>query len=368
MSLQDANKALDKAKIGLMSKPDSAFFTTLCFSFRIVFDDTQPTAYVNDTTIGINPQFFLSLSEEERIFVLVHECMHPALMHTVRRGDRCPDKWNIAGDHVINLMLLERGFKMPDWVLKDAKYKGMSTLQVYDLLPDNPGQPRMQDLPPGPQSAEGQKQAEQHITDIIMRAATQSAMSGDKPGTIPGDIQIFLDEYLNPILPWDKLLRKFFNQFAKTDYTWKRPNRRFMPEHILPTLYGITLGEIAVAVDTSGSVSDSDFHRFISEVNGIMKKLKPSQITLLQFDTRIHKKDVLKSVSDLQQVTFHGRGGTNVSEVIQWARDNKPVALLVFSDGEFRHVMPAPKCPVLWVIHNNKKFTAPYGKVIHYNI
>lgn len=370
MDLSTARKALDKAKIALMSKSDTVFFTTLCFSMVHEITEEVDTAATNGECIKYNPSFLMSLTDEERVFLMVHEAMHVALLHLIRRGDRDPEKWNMAADYVINLMLVDRGFKMPKDGLLDRLFAGMDTVQVYDLLPNNPpfGCPMLDIQAPGEQSPEEVQQAEQRIQDIVVRAALQSKMAGDKPGTIPGDIQIYLDKLLNPILPWDKLLRRFMMDLAKTDYSWRKPNRRYMPEYHLPTLYGEKLGHIAIAVDTSGSVSDKDFHRFVSEINGVLKKLKPSQISLIQFDTMIKSIDVVKTERQLGQVNFHGRGGTRINQVIEWAAKEKPLVLVVFSDGEFHHYHTNPKCPVLWMIHGNKKFTAPYGKVIHYEV
>jgi hypothetical protein len=40
----------------------------------------------------------------------------------------------------------------------------------------------------------------------------------------------------------------------------------------------------------------------------------------------------------------------------------------MFTDGEFRFPEIETKSNVLWMIHNNPGFEAPYGKVIHYEL
>ena len=47
--MKNLQRALDKAKIALMSKPDSTSFTTVCFSLKHVWDDTITTAATNGT-------------------------------------------------------------------------------------------------------------------------------------------------------------------------------------------------------------------------------------------------------------------------------------------------------------------------------
>jgi predicted metal-dependent peptidase len=377
MDITQATKALDKAKLSLLLTPDSTFFATLAFSLEHQFDDSIQTACCNGKKIRYNPEFFMGLSPEERLFVLLHEVLHAAYLHGLRfsvlpQGQRM--KWNMAADHVINLQLQERGFKMPDWVLKDPQYSGMSTEEVYKLIPDDPNQQmKMADLemPPGedPGSDSGSGKAlQEEMKEILVRAALQSKMAGDKPGTIPGEIEIFLENLLNPKLPWHQILRKYMQAKAKTNYSWVRPNRRFFPKHHLPSIYGDALSNITIAVDASGSVTDADFLQFVSETHFIVKTLAPEKITFIQFDTRIISVDEVKSVKELANIDFKGRGGTCVNPVLEWANENKPQLLLVFTDGEFNKPKVSTKVDTVWVIHNNKGFKTPFGKTIHYEI
>lgn len=375
--LADHHKALSKAKIQLMAKENSAFFSALCFSLKQVFDENIPTACAGGTTIRFNPRFFMSLTPAEQVFLLLHETMHIAYLHSLRfQPGMNHDRANIAMDHVINLQLIEAGFTMPKGGHADPKYKGMCWEEVYKLLPEEAGKPQMQDVKPGagdPSDAEGAgtKSADdltREIQDILVRASIQSKVSGDAPGSIPGDIQIFLNGLLNPKLPWQRILQKYLNQFCKNDYTFKRPNRRFFPKYHLPSLWGEKLMDLAIAVDISGSVSDADFHVFVSEIASIFRMMKPNKITLIQFDTAIHGIDEVRNLQELMKVKFTGRGGTAIEPVLEWANVNKPELLMVFSDGEFRFHGTETKSTTLWMIHNNEKFKPPFGKVINYTI
>lgn len=373
---QLAIDALSKAKIKLMDRPDSAFFTTICFSLKHSFDDSVPTACTNGKWIKFGTKFFMDLDPEERLFLLLHETMHCAYLHMIRLpAGACPDRWNIATDHVINLQLLERGFKMPKMGIADPKYKGLSAEEIYKLLPENPGKPQMQDLvgDEGEPGAGGDSSAHaealsREMADILVRAQIQSKIAEDKPGTIPGEIEIFLNRLLNPKLPWNRILQKYLQAFAKNDYTFRKPNRRFFPEHHLPSLYSESLMNIAIAVDTSGSVTDEQFLRFVTETHSIMRMMKPEKITLVQFDTEIRATDEIKSIQELMKVRFTGRGGTYINPVLKWVNANKPQLLLVFSDGGFYFYTETTKVPTIWLIHDNEQFNAPFGKTIHYTM
>lgn len=363
VAIKDHHVALSKAKISMMARPDSAFFTTICFSLPMSWDESVPTACTNGKEIRINPDYFMGLSTEEQVSFLIHESMHVAYLHMARVGTRVFRKYNIAADYVINLQLHERGFKInKNWLL-DHQYAGLNAEEVYDKLPEDIKFPFECDF-----EANDDPDLNKDVEDILVRAQIQSKMSGDKPGTIPGDIQIFLNGLLNPKLPWHRILQKYLKSFDKYDYSFRKPNRRFFPKYHMPSLWGESLMDLTIAVDTSGSVSDHDFRVFISEVAGIFKMMKPGRITIIQFDTEIKSVETVKDIGELINIRFTGRGGTLITPVLEWAKENKPQLLMVFSDGGFNFYDHEFKGDTLWLVHNNPGWTAPWGKVIHYAI
>lgn len=364
--------ALNKTKIRLLSKPDSVFFSSLAFSLKHRFDESVSTAGTDGEYIYYNPDFFMALSEDERVFLLLHETMHCAYMHMFRAKQLGLDKnkANIAADHVINLQLIERGFKMPQGGLANIRYRGMSMEEIYKLLPESPPPPPMEDLlePGTGDSKTNPATIENAIQNALIRASIESKLAGESPGSIPAEIQIFLNGLLNPKLPWKVILQRFMQEISRKDYSWKKPNRRFFPEYHLPSLYSTSSIKVAVAVDTSGSVSTEEFKQFISDIHSILKTVEPEYIDFIQFDTDIKSVDRIKTVNDFRKVTFHGRGGTDVTPVMEWATQNKPKVLLVFSDGYFNLPSNYPNCHLIWVIHNNESWTCPSGKTIHYTL
>ena len=366
MSTEKAKKALDKAKIALMSTPDTAFFITICFSLKHVWDEAIPTACTNGLEIRFNPKFFMDLSVEERVFLMLHETLHVAYLHMDRLQTRDPYRWNVAADYVINLQLVERGFKMPKVGLLDYQYAGMSTEQVYEKL-------TQEDIPDDfkgdlEESPIESQELQEQVKDILVRAAIQSKAANDAPGTIPGELEVYLDRLLNPKLPWNRILQKYLHSLSKSDYTFRKPNRRFFPKHHLPSLYNDKLIDLEIAVDISGSVSDHEFQVFVSEVASIFKMMKPEKITLVQFDVEIKSIHELKNLKELLEIHFKGRGGTDIGPVIERVNANKPRLLMVFTDGGFRFNNYTSTINTIWVIHNNPTFKAPFGKVIHYSI
>lgn len=96
--------------------------------------------------------------------------------------------------------------------------------------------------------------------------------------------------------------------------------------------------------------------------------MKPDKITVIQFDTEIKSVNEVRNVRELMNISFTGRGGTLINPVLEWANKNKPQLLLVFSDGYFHFYALETKVNTLWLIHDNEKFQAPFGKTIHYEV
>ena len=81
-----------------------------------------------------NPEFVETLNAATLAGTLAHEVMHPALHHHVRRSGRDPKRWNMACDFAINPLLVDAGLNLPEGVLLDNRFRGMSAEQIYNLL------------------------------------------------------------------------------------------------------------------------------------------------------------------------------------------------------------------------------------------
>ena len=365
MNDPEALAALQKAKIQLMLKPDSAFFVSLCFSKKHVFNEHIPTARTNGLIIEYNPSFFMSLTSEQRITLLLHETLHGAYLHMERmQAHMDRDRANIAMDHVINLQLQERKYEeIPDWYC-DSQFTNMAWEDIYPLIPVDE-KSNMKDVELI-ESEEFKDKLVNEIQNQLIAASIASQQAKDAPGTIPGNIEIYINKLLNPKLSWQIILKKFLQKFDKNNYSYKKPNKKYLPNFYLPTLISKSLIDVTVAVDTSGSVTNSNFNRFIFEIVSMIKITKTKKITLLQFDTKIKSIKTIKSLYELKNVNFVGRGGTCITPILEWAQINKPKLLIVFTDGDFNESSITLTTPVLWLIHNSPKFTYPFGKIIHY--
>ena len=78
-----------------------------------------------------------------------------------------------------------------------------------------------------------QRQAEEEIKVEII----QSAQYAKKHGKLPAELERYIQELLNPVLPWKEILARFVDQVSRNDYSWTRPNARYMAQGFyLPAL------------------------------------------------------------------------------------------------------------------------------------
>lgn len=383
---QAFDEALSKAKIKVMASKNSCFLANVAMRLRYEATDDIRTAAIDGVTMYFNEDFFMNkLTPETRVTTLLHEVGHVTRQHTVRRGSRDPQVFNEAGDYVINQELKDAGWTPIEWVeddgrpngwLQDDRFKDMHTEKVYEILmqeyqnqPPPPSSGMFADLGMPPPSGMSQEQVQAAITDIIIASAQAARMAG-QAGSIPGEVQVYLDGLLQPKLPLAHHLRRFFKVLAAKSFTWARPNRRHQARGLyLPAIRGKSLCHIAFGMDMSGSVSDADIKRYVSELVGVIKQLKPTKLTLVQFDTRIISVDEITTVNDLLKIELKGRGGTNIMPIMDWAHREKPEALVIFSDGEFNiNSGMNPHIPVLWMIHGGTPFYCEFGQTTMFEV
>ena len=374
---KDLDLAMNRTKIKLMTSLNTAFITTVLFSQELVYTTDVPTAGVDGFSLFINPDYFMSLTEAERLGVLFHEPWHICWNHMARGRDFDQEKYNKAGDYVINNMGTKLGYVFPEGALIDAQYNDMSTFEVYKLLPDKPkspggGSPVVKGFGGGDviydkqQDPQKTKEKQEHIDTILRQAIQAAEMDNQDPGSIPADLQVYIEKLRAPVLPWSSILQNFMTDYAQSDYSYRRANKKFMPDFILPTLYSENLGHIAVGVDSSGSVSNADFTAFLSELEDIKERLQPDLMTIIDFDTKIKQIHHIEKENSLSTIKFHGRGGTNINELWNWGKDNNPLVLIIFSDMFFTHPTMPLDCPVIWICVNNSRHPEmPYGDTIY---
>jgi predicted metal-dependent peptidase len=375
------NRELDRVKAKVFIGTNAAFLAPLMCSLNFVWDEQIPTAATDGISLMWNPDFFLSIPFEVRVTVLLHELWHVALLHMLRRGERHPKIWNWAADVVINNLLDDEGHSFGGLnVWMDHAFDGDGTEVVYDalaaryLVDDDLNEDDTDDLPSDldgdvsePDEAdEDSSQIEHEVVARVVSAANSARIAGEH---LPEAVEQTLKQFLSPKLPWETILRNFFEELGGEDYSWARPNRRYSDVY-LPSIQDDETGlnHILYFLDVSGSITDRDIIRFHSEFKYVKDYYKPEKMTMAQFDTRIRKVDVFEKDDPFEEIHVIGRGGTCLECVREFIIEQRPTAVVVFSDLECNPMEPLPGgmvIPIIWVALNNTSAKVKTGRITH---
>lgn len=396
-------RLVNRMKTAAFTNSNAAFLgSIMCQLGDIIWDETVETAETDGINLWWNPTWFLSLPEPTRKTVLLHELWHAGRLHGIRGVGRDPEDWNNACDIVINNGLQAEGCTFDGTKpLLDRKFDGLSEEEVYDKIHQPPPpqpcggggqgagqQPQKKQKPGGGGSGQGQQgqgqqppkqqpggfgndikqtpQAQQQNAVGRTVMAVQQAQAANQAGNLPGNIKSTLDKFLNPKLPWERLLWRFFEELTEDGISWQKRNRRYpdvyMPGHVKAEG---GLVHLAYFLDVSGSVSDYDVLRFNSEVKYVKDQFRPEKMTLILFDTKIQATYEFGEDDEFEKVVIIGRGGTSLACVHDWIEKNQPTAALVFTDME---CYPMEKLthpiPVMWIVSGHGGHTPNFGEVI----
>jgi predicted metal-dependent peptidase len=409
--LEAVKDRLTKARTQLML--DKPFLGNLVLRLPLIAADSWcKTSATDAKSFYYNPEFIDSLNSHQIKFILIHEALHCALTHFARRGNRTKHKWDLACDFAINPLLVKEGFHPPIDVPIFRQYEGMIAEEIYPMIDDNLDQDPMDQhlyddqANDDSKSSDGgmreddlQKEQEQQSTpesksndgnkggmsqlaqqppalqpDEVDKLATQwqknlasSAQLAQQAGKLDGEFAKLIDFFLQPQVSWQSLLAQYMSTFARDDFSYARPSRR-PGEAIMPSLRSHQL-DITVAIDTSGSISQEEIDKFVSEVDAIKANIRAG-ITLLACDDKLseHSPWRFEAWDELQFPASLGGGkGTNFNPVFNYinTQDTPSDVLIYFTDAKGKFPDFEPDYPVLWLIKGKER--VPWGSRIQLN-
>lgn len=313
----------------------------------------------------LNTDFFGDLYKEGKdkgwaylLGVLEHEIIHVVFGHLfVKFEDHT--RGNVAKDLVVNSLLPED--TLPGKHVLPEHYgfeKNKSAMWYYTHLRDN--QQYKKQCASGVfgvggalshimsshkmwDDVEADMVAKEFMKDVIRKAKD---LCGKNYGNIPGEVVAQIDELLKKekaIIPWGKVLRMFISSCQESilDYTVKRISRRY------GTRPGTRKGDVlnlAVAVDTSGSISDEQLKLFFNEIRWVWKN--GATVTVLEADCDVCAEYKFKGKFSGK---VHGRGGTDLEPVLKKVEGDFD-ALVYFTDFYAPPIAKRYRIPVLWVL------------------
>ena len=375
---------ITKAKIMLQNK--SPFYSYLVMHLKFKRNDKlTPTIGVDPNgNVFWNDKFIQELTEGQMTGTLAHEASHVVLQHCARAKTREKQAWNISVDAVTNRMLLENNFELhPKGVIprhdcieiKGQEIEDISKKtaeEIYDELlhnedkGDSKGKDEESDEKDDNES-EGDNHFDDHIPEeqeenkdideiknsennseeisknedieekwnkILSEAATRAKMCGEK--TAEG-LDRYIDKLLRPAKSWYSILASEIQREIPVDSDWSVPSRRsetlgtYLPSQKKENI------DLAIAIDSSGSIDDKELNTFVSKTLEIIGSLRNVKLTVLVCDNAIRSAQQFNSANynDIRKIKVTGEGGTSFQPVFDWLVKNKPnIRLLIYlTDG-----------------------------------
>jgi predicted metal-dependent peptidase len=425
---------LKKAHIALMKHPETALYSGVMLMGKSEVSDDMFTAYTDGVNKRYSKPFLETIDCEPKLRGLVlHENLHVALKQIPRGKDMFKEDSkiaNMAADFVVNDIIFnikgtisggnEAIVALPEGALYDPFFHNWNMREVYNYIrKENPqrgkgkgsssGSPSDDDeqgdgndesqnkSPSGGGKQDNKIKAngkeydmggdgfDEHdwesfkditpeelkeLSDGIDKALREGGMLAGRMGA---KMPRAIGELLEPKIDWRDALRDFVSSAmkGKDEFTWRKMNKRQMANDIyMPSMENETIGEVIVAIDTSGSIGGAELTEFATELASICDLVQPEAVRVLWWDTMVHGEQVFKAESYGQIASLLkplGGGGTHVGSVATYINEKKLNAecVIVFTDGYVEHdiewnIVP----PTLWMITQNKDLEVPCGKKV----
>lgn len=379
---------LDKHLVKLLW--DEPFFSHVLRTVTKVRSDFIPTAGVlakdGDIKMWWNPKFLASLNDAEIKGLLKHECYHLIFEHTTTRRHEPHKVWNYATDLAINSLIPEselpegglipgKAFaeltdeqkeKMSDERIK--RYEALSTLiasfpkeeasewyfsrlmedqDIVDAINNEPipgeegeGEGQGIGMPGTLDDHEGWDEMSEEERELVkgkVRQAVEEAVKEcDKKGqwgSISAETRGKIREMISKEIPWQSILRNFvgMTRRANRHSNVRRLNRKYTGIH--PGVQRGYTSSIAVYIDQSGSVSDSELELLFGELRSLAKQ---TEFICYHFDTEVDEASETTWRKGKTPTAHRTRfGGTDFSAPTKHANANRSRfdGYLILTDG-----------------------------------
>lgn len=300
-------------------------------------------------------------------------------------------------DLAINPLILDYGFSLPKACLLEPEFKGMAFEQIYDKLPEpititmsmsgkGEGDEQSQGIERNgktfkefddvrsPKNADGSELSEGQMKEIeqeIKIDVQQAYQIAKKQGNLPAGMERWIKDFLEPTINWREVLAQFIVQNTRNDYSWNRPNKRYLRQDLYaPSLNKPEIGTVAIGIDTSGSIGQKELDTFASEVKAILG-LYCNKVFVIYCDSKVAHVDEFDNPNDIELKPYGG-GGTACTPVFSYIQKHEinPVIAIHFTDGYVddyeTKVIKEADYDILWVLSpdSNKHFKPSTGTVV----
>jgi predicted metal-dependent peptidase len=390
---EQTEKRIKNARAKMLVK--HPFFATIMMGMPMVLTTDIPTAATDMKSLFVNPDFVESIDDDVLMFVVAHEIMHTALEHGIRRQSRDPMLWNIATDYSINLTLKDSKFKVWDRALLDEQFRNEDGFAIAADVIYRQLEQEQQQQPQGGGQGQGQGQgqpqqgsgagqpgqphhspmlgdliepdeakdpvAQDKLSRDIQQRVAQAANVARMVGNLPAGIERFVEQVLDPKVPWYEMLRHLMTEFQPTDDDWSRRNRRFADIYLPSENAENRLGEFIAIGDTSGSIGDEEMAQYLAEFRGVAEDCKPERTRLVWADARVAGEQVFDEHDELIPRP-EGGGGTDMRVPLKHVEQYDPKIVVLFTDGFTPWPTEEPPYPLIVCCTSEVK--VPVGEVV----
>ena len=308
--------------------------------------------------IYANSEFLESLTVQEAAAELIHVLNHALRDHAQRARNSSVDAgtvlaWNAAADCEINDDLYEDDLieDPDDWLFPEdlGMSEYMPAEHYYRHLLDN-GRARRRSTSSADPDATATLSPTNSTTDTealsdfdrtLLKRAVAAAVADHRKahgtGSVPGGLARWAEQTLHPKVNWRQQLAaalrsSVHHKTGTADYTWQRPSRRQQPQDlVLRPAMTRPVPSITVVVDTSGSMSEHELDRALTEISAIIATVVPGDsVRVLSVDADVHTD---QRIHNTRLIRLEGAGGTNMAAGIAAAAEANPDAIVVITDG-----------------------------------
>jgi len=370
----------------------NAFFAAFLQEINISHDEQLPTAAIgydkkqNEFRVMVNPNYFGSLTGEQRVAVLFHEVLHFTHGHLIRMGltDVDLDKMtaeekvqfknetmikNLAADLAINQYIKN----LPDGCItldtfKDEhgnRFPAYQTYEVYyDLINKNKDNQHNKDKFQEAETLVLDDHLWEQLTDeekanMLKKAKEVTERTIEKTSREYGsgkdhvkDLMQMLETEMNRI-NYKQLLKMAIRRTVtkhNRDSTWTKPNRRY--DVYAPGTREGQVPMLNIYIDTSGSISHTELNRFLKFIQGCLKAGSNTCNIGLWSDSLYHVEKFTKNTK-AENLPIES-GGTCVDTTLEHINKNNPDLAIILTDGYY----PESKIPfkyknIIWVISDS---------------
>lgn len=403
MSTQETR--LKRNHIQLMKHPETAWYSGILMLGESSVEDKSFTAYTDGVNKRYSRKFLESVKEDSKLRGLImHENLHVALKHIPRNKDLWKENAKLANasaDYVVNDIIYnfkdKAHIQLPDGALYHPMFHGWSVREVFEFLKKNSksqgkGQGQGQgtgidgdgnsdsqgdegDFPLDTlddHDWEGQELTPEKAKELEGTIDKKLREGGIMAGRMGANMPRSITDLLTPKVDWRQVLSEFVNATCrgKDEYTWRKFNKRLLANDMYsPSIENETIGEVVVAIDTSGSIGEAQLNEFATELASICQATSPSKVRVLWWDTQVHGEQIFENdyANIATMLKPQGFGGTTVSCVSEYVISNSINAecVIVFTDGYVENdVKWDINSPTLWLVTMNKDFNPPKGKTV----